>query len=413
MLLRSLEPSSTRGERLAKVVGAVALVGWAAWWLASVYQLRLPWGERTWMRVPAFGVDFWTQSEYAARRFLNGISPYAEPDHLFHYPPVVIRLFLWVGWFTPGAALRIWVAILAAIMIAGTFAACRSRRDLGLTPLHPVIALPLVLLSFPVVFALERANFDLITLLAILLAVPLMRRGTGAADFAAGALLSLGPWVKIYPGVLGAGLVSLRRWKALAGFVVGGLAIGLATPRETLWSFRVIREAIRRVQLWALFPGEYGAWTHSLPIAWIRFRVATAGTPIGALAQRIPPWCLSVVVVVPLLAWVCLRIYRSRGDVRVAYPLFLWLVSLASFVPDIANDYSLAPFPLAAVAVVGMNDPLPLRLSLLPLLLWWQPISLPISGIVVLVIKLVGVAAVGVALTLRAESLAVAPPEAR
>src|SRR5512146_2526277 len=109
--------------RVLSIVGGAALALWAAWWLHALYFLDLPFAEKTWLVFPAFGADFWSQSEYAARLFASGIDPYASEGHLFHYPPLVIRLFLWVNYCSENQSLRIWVGSLIALLVAGAVVA--------------------------------------------------------------------------------------------------------------------------------------------------------------------------------------------------------------------------------------------------------------------------------------------------
>ena len=68
----------------------------------------------------------------------------------------------------------------------GRWAASRTRRRLRLSeiPLPTVIAA--VLYSFPVVFAMERGNCDLLTVPLILCALVLLRRKSSLAQIAAG-----------------------------------------------------------------------------------------------------------------------------------------------------------------------------------------------------------------------------------
>ena len=58
-------------------------------------------------------------------------------------------------------------------------------------------------------------------------------------------------------------------------------------------------------------------------------------------------------IVTPWLLWVCWRVYRCERRRQLTYPLLLWVVALGSFVPGIANDYSLVFLPLAIVAARG------------------------------------------------------------
>jgi hypothetical protein len=394
-------PSST-SERLRETrpsTAAIAVALWAVWWTVALVNLDLPFAGWT-SFVPVFGADFTTQSDYAARTWSGYADPYADTRHLFHYPPIVIRLFAWTPYFTNPTALRIWVVVLALLVIAGTVVAWRTRRELGVERVPLPLALACVLFSFPVVFALERANFDLITLAAILLALQLERRGGKLAEFVAGCLLAVGPWVKIYPGLIGFALLALRHYRMFAGFAVGGIAIGLAAPSETLRSFEILRLAMERTREGT----PLGGWAHSVSLAWLEIVHWAKQSGLGVLA-KVPSWFVAAAVVAPALFWVCLRVYRSEKRRLLTYPLLLWVVALASFVPEIANDYSLVFLPLAAVAIYSRRDSRIVRAGMVLLVVVLQPFALPINPFVLLLFKVLGAYAVGAMLVRRAGEL--------
>jgi hypothetical protein len=394
--------TSTAWQRFRQTgpsTATIALALWAVWWSVALIKLDLPFAGWT-NFVPVFGADFTTQTDYAARTWSGYADPYADQRHLFHYPPIVIRLFAWTPYLSTTTALRIWVVVLAALVIAGAVLAWKTRRELEVEEIPLPVALTCVLFSAPVVFALERANFDLITLAAILLALRLERRGGKFAEVAAGCLLAVGPWVKIYPGLIGVALFALRRYRMLAGFVGGGIAIGLAAPAETLRSFEILRLAMERTREGT----PLGAWAHSVSIAWLEIVQQAKLSGFGALA-KVPSWLVAAAAVTPALFWVCLRVYQCEKRRFLTYPLLLWVVALASFVPEIANDYSLVFLPLAAVAVYSRREPRIVHAGMVLLLVVLQPFALPINPFVQLLFKLVGLYAVGAMLVLRANEL--------
>jgi hypothetical protein len=397
----------SRRRKLLVAVGVALLATWTVWWGFALARSALPFLERTWMKNPAFGADFWSQSDYAARLWRAGLDPYENERHLFHYPPIVIRMFLWTPFFGVVTALRIWIVVLAILLGVACVYSWRTRTRLGLFPLPLVLVMGGVLLTTPALFTLERSNFDLVTLAAILLAVPLLEKEQPALEVLAGALLAFGPWVKIYPGLIGLALLALRRYRCLAGFVLGGVLIGIAMPTETLRSFEVLQIAIGRVK-----QGAHGVpfppWSHSLSIAWSNVVDSTRGMPIGRLLQKIPGSVVAVLVLSAPLLWVCLRVYRCRRSAPLAFPLMLWVVSAASYVPDIANDYSLAFLPLAAVSVLGGRDSRAVVLGTAIAAIWWQPLAFPVPGLVLLVVKVVGLVVVGAGIVERAEELGTA-----
>src|SRR5262249_33168891 len=152
-----------------------------------------------------------------------GGQPYATKQPLarsslpYLYPPACLWQFAWCGLpLGPRQAKATWLAVAGIIVALAVFAALRGRRDLGLwLPPWP-FALALVLCSSPVLFALERANCNVLVLLHLLLGIVALRRRSLAGDAAAGLLLGLAFWTKIYPLLLIGGLLPLRRWRAFA-----------------------------------------------------------------------------------------------------------------------------------------------------------------------------------------------------
>lgn len=396
--------SSTQFGRYAAIAGYALLVVWVVWWADALYELNLWASQHTLIHVPLFGADFFSQSDLAAREWASGIDPYASRGHLFHYPPLVIRLFLWTPLFEEKLALRIWIVVCILLMVAGTWAAVRVRKSLPVGQLPLSLALAFVLFSFPVVFELERANFDLITLAALLIALWLFSKGTNTAEFLAGCVLAAGPWVKLYPGLMGLGLVALRRYRATAGFVVACAAIGLAAPSETMRSFDVLRLAVERVKNVSKIVPQ-SPWGHSLSVAWLKIGQAASSTFLGKAMLAIPMDAAAGAFVLGLAGWVCYRLYRLPRTNELLYPLLLWLNALGSCVGAIANDYSLAFLPLAAIAVFSLKDGWFVRIGMALLVIWWQPLDVKLDSGVLLAIKVLGLVVVGMSIVKRAEEL--------
>ena len=193
--------------------------------------------------------------------------------------------------------------------------------------------------------------------------------------------------------------------RATAGFALAGLLIGLAAPAETLRSFEALRLAVERIKQ-AAKVDPLPTWSHSLSIAWQNLGQALADTPLARPVQAISGDTAAMTLVLALGGWVSWRVYRARGAEGVLYPLLLWLNALGSCVGAIANDYSLMFLPLAIVAVFSLRDPWFVRISMALLLVWWQPIELPIGAVPLFIIKLLALVAVGVCLVRRAEELA-------
>ena len=96
------------------------------------------------------------------------------------------------------------------------------------------------------------------------------------------------------------------------------------------------------------------------------------------------------------------RVARSVDPAPLVFPLFLWLTAAATFGMPYAIDYNLIPLCLAAVAVWDRRDGLAVNASMAALLVWWQPVALPVDGRLLFLVKLAALYAVGASLARRA-----------
>ena len=79
-------------------------------------------------------------------------------------------------------------------------------------------------------------------------------------------------------------------------------------------------------------------------------------------------------------------------------PYFLFVAAAATYVPKVANDYSLFFLPLAALAVWDRRDPVAVHVGLGFMLLWAQPIGFPVGPSVVFGLKVASLIACAAAL---------------
>jgi len=343
--------------------------------------------------MPAFGCDFYRHVDRPARIWWNGGNPYADQECFFAYPPSEMRLFAWVNCLNPRTALMVWLIVMTAIIAAAAWAASRWRRDLSLGEISPLAAIVLMLFSTPVLFAMERGQYDPLSLLPILAALPLLKHKSGWVQFLAGAILCIAPWVKAYPGLIAVGLLGLRRWRALAGFVIVGVVVALLDFAELQRFFVNNNLHIQKAEdLTRVFPNGPCPWNHPLALSVSCLWLRTEYRWLGFLPGKI---IAAGLLLVPL-AWVTYHVFRSPGRDKVAYPYLLWIVALATFVPPISNDYNLCFLPLAVLAVWDRRDPLLVQVGLALLLLWWQPISMSTTGYPMLAAKLLGLYATGI-----------------
>jgi hypothetical protein len=387
-------------RRFLVAAGWVLFIFWCTWWGVSFHREVLKGARHLWFQPPLFGGDFYYHIDRAARVWWNGGDPYGDRDytHMYFYPPIVPRLFAWVNCMSPRMALMVWWAALVAILVAAAWAAVVARRRLGLTEIPPIVAVVLILFSTPVLFALERGQCDPLSLLLILMAVPLLKRPSNWAQYAAGTSLCLAPWIKVYPGLLVVGLLGLRRWRAFAAFVGVGIAL-TALDYDGVQRFLVNQRFLfHYVESITRLSAAASPWNHPFPIL---LASPLLGTRFDGLAIPLGK-VVAAALALALLAWVAYHVYRCPKRDALSYPFFLWIVALATFTTPVSNDYNLCFLPLAALAIWDRRDPLLVHVALALMCLWWQPIAMSISGDTLLLFKLLGITALGVGLVERA-----------
>lgn len=404
-----LRPSEGQGGEIRNrwlhraSVGLIVL--WCAWWGVSLARHEMVGVTHSWF-TGCFGVDFEWHVDRPTRIWLAGGDAYEDKIRACLYPPAVMRMFAWVGLMTPAQALNSWICV-AGLLAAGCGAAAwRCRRTLGLNGLPVTAVVAAFLFCTPMTMTLERGQFDLFTAPLVIVAVALMRRETRWSQILAGGLLVLAPWAKVYPGLLGVGLAGLGRWRALASFVVVGVAIGAATPAETARFVANLKMHTSEVK--ALRKTAAGSvihpWNHAFADSWDRI---WRGTPLNIL--RVANGKIAAALVLgSLLVWVSLRVSRCRQREALAFPYLIWVVAVAAFVPTSANAYNLVFLPLAVLCVTSRRDPLPCLLAIGAFAIWWQPVALPIGGVILFVFKFAALCSAGVSLTRRAQELNVA-----
>jgi len=382
-------------------IGCSALILiWTVWWVFSMHQDHLLYVEHFWFgKFPAFGADFLQTVDQPARTWVQGNDPYAR-EHLFVYPPLVPRLFAWTTLVSPDTALNISIWILAFSAILGAWCSWKTRIDLCIDAIPLAVSTSAILFSFPVIFGMERANFDLLILPFLVISVFLLKKGSPSSEIIAGVVLSLTPWLKIYPGLLAVGLFALKKWKAMIAFITSGLLIGLVNIHETFRFIRNTRIHINEAKgiLAMSVDKKILPWHHSLTECWGWLWM---NTPLESISGYLG----TAVMLGILLIWVGIYIYRCPGRQVLTYPYLTWILSLATFVPAVSNDYNLFFIPLTALAIWDHRDPIIVHIGMLPVLLWWQPLYLPIDGRALLFIKLFALIVLSISLIKRSREL--------
>lgn len=382
------------------------LAAWAGLWVKSLGDDRYALGKATWVPPLAFMAgDFKVHIDHVARLYAAGVDPYRRQGDwvcaCFPYPPMVPRLFSWVALVSTPAAVRIWLAVLAGVLGAGALAACRTRRALGLSPTLPAaVVVAALACSSPALLAMERGQCDPAVIPALLAVAWLLRGRTTGRDLAAGAVLALAAWVKYYPGLAALAFPALGRWRALAAFVAVAALVGAFDRVE-------VRKSVENgLAISRAIPRHYPTLplNHSIVAEWRSLWVRR----FVPLLRKIKPLWAAALLLIPPVALVTRRVARARDPGPLAFPFLLWLTAAATFAMPYSVDYNLVVLPLAALAVWDRRDPLLAHAGLACLLVWWQPVALPVRGEWLFYAKLAGLYAVGASLASRAGGSAAA-----
>ncbi|HEV2293247.1 MAG TPA: glycosyltransferase family 87 protein [Tepidisphaeraceae bacterium] len=391
-----------------RLIGLALLCFWAYFWYINLQQNKLI-GRFSlwWMPKWSFlGLDF-LNSYFAVPHWLQGGNIYVEDfgdpiGRPYAYAPVVLVLFLWCNWIGPMTGIWVWTGISALIIFVAACAVWQTRMELRLPDLSVPFILAVTLWSMPVVFAMERGNNDVLIILILVFVARLLRRDSLAVDVIVGALMAFAVWAKLYPILLLPGLIVLGHFRAAAFAAMFGPLIGLIFLRDNLdWI-----EISRRVT--GNYPMNGLHYAHSISGAW-PFLWRDLG--VGFLA-RIPGLIGATVLLAPLAGWVSWDVYRCRQRVVLAYPYLLWLSACATFWFPVSMDYKLISLPLAALALWHHRDRLLAQALLGVMLLWWQPLALPIDAWTLLLLKFCGLIGVAVCLVDRTRELDTDPQAA-
>src|SRR5262249_39267841 len=260
-------------------------------------------------------------------------------------------LVVWLGWVSLRGAVAPWLMVLAALAACGARFSGRARRALGLYPVPLPFALAAILYATPVLFALERGNYDLLVLPLLVLAAWALHVRSAGRDATAGACLALAAWLKIYPGIGLVALVAVRRGRAVLAFLLAGALLGLADYQGTLHFAENVRTLA--VQDAPAVQGKMSESMHSISGCWKLFWPDPKLYWLAEVPGPVVWGCL----LLPVVMWVSLRVYWSLDPSQLLYPYLAWLTAAATFLPPVSNDYNLVFLPLAALALWDRRDP--------------------------------------------------------
>ncbi len=203
-----------------------------------------------------------------------------------HYlpPPLTLYSFAWTTAFPPdyvvtdanhtpvlsdkipypARAIAMWFVASVAMIWGAVGWAIRVRSRLQLPPLPFVLVFALTLFTYPVIFELERGNFNVLVLLLIVLGT--LWRPVGRTRWAAEALTGLcaglAAALKVFPLIMLPGLIVLRRYVAAIVMVLTVAIVWLMTIKLMVhWTYLARYMASMQV---ASIPEPM----HSLSLCW-------------------------------------------------------------------------------------------------------------------------------------------------
>lgn len=211
--------------RLVLVVGlltVIAAVGVASYHLIPVFR-------------PLWGLDFQNQWVFHNCREVRLFGLYADVGGVcgdakaraYVYPPALFHAFTWVRWLSFDAAVKVWTVAQVIVMVAIGVAWARIGRlpRTGWRWLALSVLWVILLIQYPMIFALERGNNDVLPLALWSLSALWF---TLARPAAAGGAAGLAATLKVYPAlsaiVIAVGMLKQPR-RLLVPFALGGLTV--------------------------------------------------------------------------------------------------------------------------------------------------------------------------------------------
>ena len=333
-------PAAARSGRGA-LDGRALVLGAVAGYLAAVAAFRSLWDVDIWpwLGVPSGPSLFFDARNVAAAVECSrlGYDPLVDNpcdpwDRTIFYPRVWL-VFRWVG-LDQGHTVLFGVAVAAVAFIA--LLALLPR----LTAREGVLAAAAAC-SPAVMFAVERANMDLVIFAGLALAAVVWRRGSPAAQYLAVGLVLLMAVAKLYPAVALLAFLPARR-RGVAAAAGGALAVFAAYAVIT-------REDIATISAVAT-QGQYNSYGARILLG--RLYHGVAGDTWAGSRTVAQALVLLAVVAVGLVLWVALRRRRPVGAARAVRPpleetaeLLAFrmgaLVYLGTFVAGNSFDYRL------------------------------------------------------------------------
>jgi hypothetical protein len=225
--------------------------------------------------------------EFDTQREFQGEFPARRTPLLFYHPPFELLLFLPLAWLPFVPAYAAWMGVNLGLLawlawLPHPYAETYPRS-------RGLLLLVLALAFFPVTVAMMQGQDSILLLLVFTLAWMAMRRGQ---SFRAGCILALGLFKFQFVLPFMAVLAIRRSWRALKGFLLTGLGLGLASLVPVGW------QGVRSYFEFLLEIDRHLAYGTIRPVSMPNLRglvTSLSGTTLPA------PWPVAVIGVVSLL----------------------------------------------------------------------------------------------------------------
>jgi hypothetical protein len=214
-----------------------------------------------------------------------------------YYPPTLYWFFVWLRPMSAHLATLVWTAVVAVGTFVSVlpFASSQRWREDGRLGMFA----GLLLVSYPLLFSLERANNDVLVLLCFAGALAAWQSGRAAF---AGAALGLACAVKLYPATAAASL----------GLAVVTEAVANPTRRRGAWNFALAGVAAVAIPTLVFLPDTIHWATKRLPefasVIWAPSWFS------HALVSTVGPFIANLMAALVLLVWCGAAVRRWSSD---------------------------------------------------------------------------------------------------
>jgi len=260
----------------------------------------------------SFGSWDYQQYEDAFRAVVNGSNPYAGTRYL--YPPLFADLMAFVhriglrffSYLDFGKSAWVFVfyihqASLLYFLLLNYFLSIEFAKLIGIKEIQGLLlASALYLFNIPVLRTISNNQVNFYILTSILLVLILVWE----YPFMAGVAAAVGGLIKLYPFALSFPLFFMKRWKALAGIVVGSFVI-IAVETKFFLDFELWKQFFN---FYLSFPVEQESllFRNSSPMSLIRSTFGFLGLPEAFLRLAF------IGILISVFIWFGVRFYQRE-----------------------------------------------------------------------------------------------------